>query len=167
MIRNPVDIATRVSPNLAALIASQANDPDAEEPVTLAAVRAFLADMLPQSLTEAERLHHFDLDESLLDEMDALIEEFGEDALAIDFTQSVATEPLSRVIEAMVNDENRENPPTLAAVKESIASGGLTARLVGEGILEEDDDDALLAEIEALIRRYGDDSLAEEFLRYE
>jgi hypothetical protein len=67
----------------------------------------------------------------------------------------------------MVNDENRENPPTLEAVKESIASGGLTAKLVGEGVLDEDEDDALLAEVEALIRRYGADSLAEEFLRYE
>ncbi len=64
------------------------------------------------------------------------------------------------------NDENRENPPTLETVKEAIASG-LSARLVGDGVLEEDEDDALLAEIEALIRRYGADSLAEDFLRYE
>lgn len=167
MIPNPVDIATRVSPNLAALIGSRVSDPDAEQPVTLAAVRAFLADLLPQSLRETERLHHFDVDDSLLDEIDALIEQYGGDALAIDFTRSVATEPLSRVIEAAVNDENRENPPTLEAVRESIASGGLTARLVGEGVLDEDEDDVLLAEIEALIRRYGADSPAEEFLRYE
>jgi hypothetical protein len=167
MIPNPVDIATRVSPNLAALIGSRVSDPDADQPVTLAAVRAFLADLLPQPLRETERLHHFDLDDSLLDEIDALIEQFGGDVLAIDFARSVATEPLSRVIEAVVNDENRENPPTLEAVKESIASGGLTARLVGEGVLDEDEDDALLAEVEALIKRYGADSLAEEFLRYE
>lgn len=96
-----------------------------------------------------------------------MIKQFGGDALAIDFTHSVATEPLSRVIEAVVDDENRENPPTLEAVKESIVSGGLTARLIGAGVLDEDEDDALLAEIEALIQRYGADSLAEEFLRYE
>ena len=167
MIQYPVDIATQVSPNLAALIGSRINDPDAEQPVTLAAVRAFLTDLLPQSLSETERLHHFDLDDSLLDEIDALIEQFGGDALAIDFARSVATEGLSRVIEAVVNDENRENPPTLEAVKESIVSGGLAATLIGEGVLDEDEDDTLLAEIEALIRRYGADSLAEEFLRYE
>lgn len=166
MIRNSIDVASRVSPNLSALIESQVNDPDAEQPVTLATVRTFISGLLPPSLSETERLHHVDIDASLFDELDALIEEFGETALAIDFAQNIASEPLSRVIEAVMNDENRENPPTLETVKEAIASG-LSARLVGDGVLEEDEDDTLLAEIEALIRRYGADSLAEDFLRYE
>lgn len=166
MIRNSIDIATRVSPNLSALIESCVNDPDAEQPVTLTAVRAFIGGLLPPSLNEAERLHHVDIDASLLDELDALIEEFGENTLAIDFAQTMASEPLSRVIDEMINDENRENPPTLEAVREAIASG-LPARLVGDGILEDDEDDGLLGEIESLIRRYGADSLAEEFIRYE
>ncbi|MEP6879599.1 MAG: hypothetical protein ABI865_12210 [Nitrosospira sp.] len=166
MIRNSIDVANRVSPNLSALIESQVNDPDAEQPVTLATVRTFISGLLPPSLSETERLHHVDIDASLFDELDALIEEFGETALAIDFAQNIASEPLSRVIEAVMNDENRENPPTLETVKEAIASG-LSARLVGDGVLEEDEDDTLLAEIEALIRRYGADSLAEDFLRYE
>jgi len=166
MIRNSIDVANRVSPNLSALIESQVNDPDAEQPVTLATVRTFISGLLPPSLSETERLHHVDIDASLFDELDALIEEIGETTLAIDFAQNIASEPLSRVIEAVMNDENRENPPTLETVKEAIASG-LSARLVGDGVLEEDEDDALLAEIEALIRRYGADSLAEDFLRYE
>ncbi|SOD41069.1 hypothetical protein [Nitrosovibrio sp. Nv4] len=166
MIRYPIDVATRVSPNLSALIESQVNDPDAEQPVTLASVRAFITGLLPASLNEAERLHHFDIDVSLLDELDALIEEFGEDALAIDFAQSSASESLSRLIDVVMNDENRENPPTLETIKEAIVSG-LSARLVGDGVLEDDEDDALLAEIERLIRRYGADSPAEEFIRYE
>lgn len=49
-------------------------------------------------------------------------------------------------------DENRENLP---------------ARLVGNGVLEEEEDDLLMPEIEELIERSGDDALAEEFLRYE
>jgi hypothetical protein len=166
MIRNPIDIATRVSPNLSALIESRVNDPDAEQPITLDTVRTFITDLLPATFSETEQLHHFDIDASLLDELDALIEEFGGDALAIDFAQNIASEPLSRVIDTVVNDENRENPPTLEAVKDAIAAG-LSARLVGDGVLEEDEDDALLAEIEMLIRRYGADALAEEFLRYE
>ncbi len=36
MIRNPIDISTRISPNLSALIESRVNDPDADEPPTLA-----------------------------------------------------------------------------------------------------------------------------------
>ncbi len=166
MIRNSVDVASRVSPNLSALIETQTNDPDAEQPVTLATVRTFIAGLLPGSFSETEQLHHIDIDVSLLDEIDALIEEYGETALAIDFAQNMASEPLSRVIEAVVNDENRENPPTLETVKDAIVSG-LPAKLVGDGVLEEVEDDALLAEIEALIRRYGADSLAEDFLRYE
>ena len=166
MIRNPIDISTRISSNLSALIESRVNDPDADEPPTLGSVRSFVAGLVPPSLSETEHLHHFDIDVSLLDELDALIEEFGETALAIDFARSDASEPLSRVIEAVVNDENREYPPTLETIKEAIISG-LPARLIGDGVLEDDEDDALLAELEGLIRRHGADSLAEEFLRYE
>jgi hypothetical protein len=166
MIRNPVDVSTRVSPRLSALLASRVNNPECEQPVTLMAVRRFLADLLPEDFREAERLHHFDVDASLLDELDALIEEFGGAAPAVDFIQSSASEALSRVIEAVINDENRDNPPTLAAVREAIVNG-LGARLVGEGVLEEDEDDLLLAEVDALIEQFGEDRLAEDFLRYE
>ncbi len=166
MIRNPIDVATRVSPKLSALIESRVGDPDAEQPITLDSVRAFVAGLLPADFKEAERRHHFDISESILDELDALIGEFGGNALAIDFAQHVASEPLSRVIEAVVNDENREFLPTLASVRESIVSG-LPSRLIGEGVLEDDEDESLLSEIDALIERFGADSLAEDYLRYE
>ena len=110
-------------------------------------------------------MHHFDIDASLLDELDALIEEYGGDVLAIDFARSDASEALSRVIEAVMGDENRENPPTFGVIKDAIL--GLPARLVGDGDLEDDEDETLLEEIEALIRRHGEDALAEQFLRYE
>lgn len=166
MIPNPIDIAVQVSPRLSALLASRVNDPEADQPITLVAVRRFLAGLLPADFRETERMHHFDVDISLLDEIDALIEEFGEEALAVDFVQASASEELSLVIEFMVNDENRENPPTLEAVREAIVSG-LGARLVGEGVLEEDEDDTLLAEVDALIEHFGADAVAEDFLRYE
>lgn len=111
-------------------------------------------------------MHHFDAGESLLDELDALIEEFGASALAFDFTQAAASESLSRAIEAVINDENRENPPTLAAIRDAILAG-LGARMVGDGALEDDEGDTLLSEIEALIEQFGADTLAEDFLRYE
>lgn len=166
MIRNPIDVASYVSPRLSALLSSRANHPESEQPVTLMAVRDFLVDLLPDDFEEAERLHYIGGDVSLLDELDALIEEFGESALAIDFVQASASEPLSRAIEAVAGDENRENPPTLAAVREAILDG-LAGRLVGDGVLEDDEDDTLLSEIDALIERFGEDTLAEELLRYE
>ena len=166
MTRNSIDVASRVSPHLSALLNSRINNPECEQPVTLMAVRRFLGDLLPADFNEAERMHHFDVSESLLDELDALIEEFGATALAVDFAQVSASEPLSRAIESVVNDENRENPPTLATVRDALLAG-LGARLVGDGALEDDEDDTLLPEIESLIERFGADMLAEEFLRYE
>ena len=166
MARNSIDVASRVSPHLSALLNSRINNPECEQPVTLMAVRRFLGDLLPADFNEAERMHHFDVSESLLDELDALIEEFGATALAVDFAQVNASEALSRAIEAVVDDENRENPPTLATVRDALLAG-LGARLVGDGALEDDEDDTLLPEIEALIERFGADTLAEEFLRYE
>lgn len=166
MIRHSIDVAMRVSPGLSALIERRVNDPDASDSPTLGTVREFLTGLLPRAFNEAERMHRFDVSESLLDELNTLIDEFGTDAAAVDFVRAAASEPLSRVIEAVVNDENRENPPTLAAVKEALAAG-LGARLVGEGVLDEDEDDVLTAEIDGLIERFGPDSLAEELVRFE
>ncbi|MDE2389328.1 MAG: hypothetical protein KGN35_09665 [Betaproteobacteria bacterium] len=166
MIRNPIDVATRVSPNLSALIASRLNRSVSAEDITLVTIRDFVTDALSDAFTETEQLHHFDINESLLDELDALIEEFGETALAIDFVQEMASEPLSRVIDTVINADNQENPATLETVKDALTSG-LAANLVGMGVLDEDEDDVLLAEIESLIDRHGPDALAEMFIRYE
>ena len=111
-------------------------------------------------------MHHFDNGESLIDELDEQIELFGESAAAIDFVYAFASEQLSRVIDEVANDENREYPATLADVKEAIVTG-LAGRLVGEGILEDDEDDVLMPEIDNLIDRFGTDATAENFLRYE
>jgi hypothetical protein len=166
MIRNPIDVATRVSQELSLFIEGLNENPELEQPLTLSAARDYLAWHLPSEIRETESLHHIDDADSLLDELDVLIEEFGEDAAAMDFAEVNASEPLTRVIEAVLNDENRENPPTLAAVREAMAAG-VMERLVGEGALEEDEDDNLMAEIDDLIGRYGPDAPAESLLRYE
>jgi NTP pyrophosphatase (non-canonical NTP hydrolase) len=166
MIRTPIDTASRVSPELSTLIETLINQLDTDEPVTLGSVRSFIAHEMPEELDEDEALHHVDASESVIDELDELIEEFGELAAAVDFIYAFASEPLSRVIEEVVNDENRKNVSTLEDVRQAIVDG-LGGRLVGEGILKEDEDDVLMPEIESLIDRYGADALAEDFLRYE
>lgn len=166
MIRNPIDIASRVSPELSGLIETIIDQLDTDEPVTLSAIRSFIAHDLPGKIDETEHMHYFDIDESLIDELDVLIGQFGESAAAVDFVHAFASEALSRAIEEVANDENRENPATLAAVKEAILDG-LAGRLVGEGVLEEDEGDTLMSEIDDLIDRFGDDAMAENFLRYE
>lgn len=166
MTSNPIDVASLVSPRLSALLLSRTNDPEVEQPVTLAMVRRFLADLLPDDFREAEQMHHFDVDRSLLDELDALIEEYGPAALAVDFAQARASEALSYVIEVLLDDDNRENLTTLGTVREAILNG-VAASLVGDGALEDDEDDTLLAEIDALIEQYGPDTPAEDCLYYE
>jgi len=164
--QNPIDVVSRVSPTLSALIESRANDPEAVQPTTLAGVRVFVAGLLSREYREAERLHHFDINESVLDELDALIEEFGGEVAAVDFAQHVASDVLSRVIEAVMNDDSRDAAPTLDAVRDAIATGFATS-LVGAGELEDEEAETLLAEIEGLIMRFGGDALAEDFLSYE
>ncbi len=166
MIRNPIDIASRVSPELSSLIETIIDQLESDEPITLSAIRSFITNDLPAQVDETEELHHFDTDESLIDELHALIEQFGESAVAIDFVHACASEPLSRAIETVMDDENRENPATLSQVREAIV-GGLASRLLGDGVLEDDEADMLMAEIESLIEHYGPDATAEDFLRYE
>ncbi len=166
MIRNPIDVASRVSPNLSALIAHRMNQSEPGDDITLTTIHDFVTGVLSDAFTETEQLHHFDINESLLDELNALIEEFGETAPAIDFVQEMASESLSRVIDTVINTTDQENPATLEMVKDALTSG-LSASLVGAGVLDEDEDDVLLAEIESLIDRHGPDALAEMFIRYE
>jgi hypothetical protein len=166
MLRNPIDIASRVSPELSGIIETIINQMDSDEPLTLAAVRSFVEDDFPEEVEEAEHIHHFDSVESLVDELDELIDEFGESAAAVDFVYAFATEQLSRVIEEVISDESRDNPATLATIKEAIENGQ-TSRMVGDGSLEEDEDDVLMPELEGLIARFGPDAPAESFLRYE
>lgn len=166
MIRNPIDIASRVSPELSRLIESVINQLDTGEPVTLGAIRSFIARELPAEISETEHVHRFDSEESLVDELDGLIAGFGESAAAVDFMYVYASEPLSRAIETVMDDENRESPATLEDVSNAMADG-LAGRLIGDGVLEEDEADMLLPELNELIDRFGPDAMAEDFLRYE
>jgi hypothetical protein len=163
-IRPSIDVATRVSAELAAAIEKLAERP--EEPLqTLGEVRAALLARSRPKLRETEFLHPQD-QQSVLVELDALIEEFGPEARALDFVPKRASEGLSRVIEAAMNDPALPDSPTLGAVRQAITAG-LTARLVGEGTLDEDEEATLLGEIDALIERHGAGAPAEPLVRFE
>ncbi|TAK80379.1 MAG: hypothetical protein EPO20_28885 [Betaproteobacteria bacterium] len=164
-MRLPIDIAAHVSSELSAIIDGLINDPDVEEPVTLGVVRQSVAGGLLGGMEEVEQLHS-DARHTVLAEIDALIEQCTDQAPAIDFVAAKASEPLSRVIEATMNDPNTRQRPTLGAVRDALAHGA-AARLVGEGAIDPDEDQTLLAEIDGLIERFGADALAEHLLRYE
>jgi hypothetical protein len=161
----PIDVAARVSPELSEIIDDLVNDPDVEEPVTLGLVRRRVASGVLGKREQAEQLHA-EGRQTVLAEIDALIEQWTDKASAIDFVAAKASEQLSRVIEATMNDPNTPQRPTLAAVREALTRG-IAARLVGEGAIDPDEDETLLAELDELIVRFGPDALAEELMRYE
>lgn len=164
-IRPSFDVAQRVSAELSGVLESFAADPDRESQATLGEVRTALRRHSAPGEREGEFRHPKDF-ESPLVELDGLIEEYGADALAAHFVASAASEGLSRIIETVASDRNRPRQPTLGMVRNAMM-GGLTAKLAGDGAIDEDDDSALLGEIEELIRRHGEDALAEHFVRYE
>lgn len=164
-IRYSFDQATRVSAALSEIIEKLASDPDRESPPTLEDVRRILRRRESLGTPDAELMHPQD-ETSPLAELNRLIEEYGGDALGNEFVVAKASEGLSRVIQAVVDDITKPRSPTLDAVRTAML-GGLTARLVGDGAIDEDDDIALQGEIEELIRRYGGNTLAEMFVRFE
>ena len=165
-IRPSIDVATRVSPELSAIIEGLVNDPDREVlPQTLEEVRVALIRRGTAGMRETEFLHPQD-EASLLVELDRLIEEYGKEAPAIDFVVVKASEGLSRVIQAAMDKISRPRAPTLGTIREAMVSG-LTAGLIGEGAIDEDDEGVLLGEIDELIRRYGEETLAETLVRFE
>jgi len=164
-MRLPIDVAARVSPELSAIIDQLLNEPDIEEPVTLGVVRRRVAAGPPGEAGEPE-LVHSDRDQTLLGEIDALIGQYTDDAPALDFAPAKASEPLSRVIEALMSDANTPQRPTLGAVREALMQG-VAARLAGEGAIEAEDEEALPGEVDQLIERFGPGALAEHLIRYE
>jgi len=161
----PIEPESRVSEALAEAMEEIINDPDLEGPVTLALVRDKLQEQLAMEGIEAER-HEFGNEESLYAEIEALIDEFGEDAFAMDFTTVKASQELSSVIESILDDSEADIAPTLEAIREAMANGYL-AQLVGSGVIETEDEESLMGELDSLIERYGPETLAEDVLGYE
>lgn len=161
----PIEVASRVSERMSTFLESITNDPDIGIEVTLGLARDRLQDL--QAALGVETDHHeFGSEQSLYGEMEALIDEYGEDAPAIDFIAVKAGEHLSALIEALLDyEEDSDVAATLGRVREAIVAG-LAARLMGEGVIEEDEEQTLLAEVDALIERYGTDMLAESVLGF-
>ena len=161
----PIDVAARVSSELSVIIDELVNDSDVQEPITLGFVRRRIAAGVLGRREQVEQLHSAGR-QTVLAEIDALIEQWTDKASASDFVTAKASEQLSRVIEAMMNNPNTPQRPTLGAVREALTRG-IAARLVGEGAIDPDEDETLLAELDDMIVRFGPAALAEEFMRYE
>lgn len=155
----PEDVFENTSDRLSAVIARVLDDDSVAQPATLVDVREAI---LASVQTTTVPLNRFSAGptQQLHDEIDALIEEYGADALAIRFLKPWASEPLRRLIEASL-DEMGE--PTLAVLFE-VAEQGLLAHLIGQGEIDDDEAQTVIAELSQMVERHGPDALAESFI---
>lgn len=152
-------VSEELSEALEAVLAD-AND----EPVTLGMARDKLKAALAEQGREASR--RIGSEQTIYAELEALVEEYGENAPAIDFITVKASDELSELIEEVLDQTEDEQGVTLGRVREAVRRG-LMADLEGEGRFEPDVEQPLLAELDALIERYGADTPAEDLLRFD
>jgi hypothetical protein len=153
------DIFENLSEELSTVIGALLNDEAVSQPATLADVReAVLAEVKTTTIP----LNRFSSDriQQLRDEVDALIDEYGDDALAVRFFKPWASAALQRLIDA-ARDEVGEL--TLSGVLEA-TQRGLLADLIAEGEIADDEAQTVIAELQALINQHGTDALAEDFI---
>lgn len=81
--------------------------------------------------------------------------------LPIDVATRVSAK-LSRLIESMVNDPDRDEPPTLDVVRQTLLRSG--SAHAAQVAMHPQDRGSALAEIEGLIEEYGGDALAYHFI---
>ena len=156
------DLSSGVSADLAVVIETEIDRRQDDGPATIGIVLESMYKGLVRELVASGQIDA-DQDGSLFGEIKSLIEQFGGDALAIDFAKLRASDPLAVVIQAELDNHAENDPPTLGTVRDSM-HGGLVANLVGAGAIDPDDDETLLGEITRLIRKHGQDAPAEEFL---
>lgn len=156
----PGDVFENLSEELSTVIATVLDDEMVGQPATLASVReAVLADIKTATIP----LNRFSSDQvqQMRDEIDALIDEFGDDALAVGFFKPWASEPLRHLIDALRDDTGEV---TLGDTLEA-AQRGLLANLIAEGEIPDDESQTVIGELQALIGHHGADVLAQEFIR--
>ena len=155
------DVYENTSEALSTVIEHVLDDDEIAQPATLASVRE---EILKDIKTTTIPLNRFSDDQvqELRDEIDYLIDEYGEDAFAERFLKPRASQALTLLIEAGID---KLGEPTLAQLFAELESG-LLANLIGKGELDDDEAQTVTAELQALIEKHGTDAIAEEFVRY-
>jgi hypothetical protein len=154
------DIYENTSEALSAVIQNVLNDDEIAQPASLASVRE---EILSDVSTLTVPLNTFSSDklQELSNEINALIEEYGADGLAVHFLKPRASQALTNLIEAGID---KLGTPSLTQLFNELEQG-LLAKLVAEGQLDDDEAQTVTAELQALIVKHGADAIAEEFMR--
>ena len=153
------DVFENTSDELSLVIAGVLDDENVAQPATLYEVREAILAKVKTPTIPLNRFSDTEW-EQLREEIDSLIEEYGEDALAVRFLRPWASKALECLIEAGMDELGT---PTLSTLFEA-AENGLLARLIGRGDLDDDEAQTVLGELQDLIRRHGEDVPAEDFL---
>ena len=143
------DIYENTSEDFSTVIQKVLNDEEIAQPATMASVREeVLKDVktitIPLNTFSTERL------QGLRNEVEALIEEYGEDALAVRFFKPRASQALTQLIDAGMN---KLGEPTLSQLFNELEQG-LLAKLIAEGGLDDDEAQTVTAELKALIEKH-------------
>ncbi|HIE55724.1 MAG TPA: hypothetical protein EYP90_11180 [Chromatiaceae bacterium] len=85
-------------------------------------------------------------------------------SIEIDVSGSIS-ENLANFIQSEMQRETSVQPPTLGSVLASMEGGSLD-RLIEKGRIDRHDKDDIFVELRNLIEEYGDDALAQRFIRY-
>lgn len=128
-------------------------DADEDEVVTLGEACERLKEMLAEEGIDAGRSG--DGGQTIYGELQALVEEYGEDTPAHEFVALKASDALSGVIEALL-EQGDADEVTIGLVREAVQ----------EAVIDPDAEQALVAELDALIDRYGEDAPAEDVLPF-
>ena len=155
------DVYENTSEDLSTVIQKVLGDEEIAQPATLASVREeVLKDVktitIPLNTFATERL------QELRNEVEALIEEYGNDALAVRFFKPRASQALTQLIDYGMD---KLGEPSLSQLFNELEHG-LLAKLIAEGELDDDEAQTVTAELQALIEKHGPDAIAEEFVRY-
>jgi hypothetical protein len=162
----PTDLADHASPALTRVLKRILDDPERDEAATLATVRKAVSHGLVDAMIRRGELDESERD-GVPEELDKLIEEHGEAVAAVHLLGFRASGPMSRLIRQLAaRRADPEYPVTLGDVRAAIEAG-LAAELVGEGLLDPEEEDELGPEADRLIRMYGEEALAEELLSPE
>lgn len=150
----PINGGRHASEELSQALETILSHTDEDEELTLGQARDTLSELLAEQGAEAGR--GGDGGQSIYVELLALVERYGEDVPARDFIAMKASASLSGVIEEVLKHTDEEG-----------VTIGLVREAVKEAMIDPDAEHALVAELDALIDRYGEDTLAEDLLLVE
>jgi len=156
-----IDVYEQTSEALSAVIQGVLNNDAIDQPATLASVREKILKGVKTKTIPLNRFSDDQLQE-LRDEIDYLIEEYGEDGLAVHFLKPRASQALTQLIDECIGHMAE---PSLGQLFDELENG-LLASQIGKGEIDDDEAQTVIAELQALIDKHGPDEKAEDFVQY-